>query len=188
MASHDIGMVGLVKRLVDHVAARTTLTALAGEHVDGAARRRVDGGLRRRSSSCASPSRAALQETTRRVAGDAVELEVAADHEALARGRGQASRARRAARPRGQSGESRSSSTSTQPSSTTKKPAGRDEAMEALERGARGLVDVRRVLDDQAVEPSGDELRRRGRAASGRSTLASSMHDALVARDRPAST
>jgi hypothetical protein len=31
--SHDVGMVGLVKRLVDHVAAGTTLTHLAAEHV-----------------------------------------------------------------------------------------------------------------------------------------------------------
>jgi hypothetical protein len=34
LASHDIGMVGLVKRLVDHVAAGTTLSVLAGEHVE----------------------------------------------------------------------------------------------------------------------------------------------------------
>jgi SAM-dependent methyltransferase len=34
LASHDIGMVGLVKRLVDHVAAGTTLTALAADHVE----------------------------------------------------------------------------------------------------------------------------------------------------------
>jgi SAM-dependent methyltransferase len=34
LPSHDVGMVGLVKRLVDHVAAGTTLTALATEHVD----------------------------------------------------------------------------------------------------------------------------------------------------------
>jgi len=33
-ASHDIGMVGLVKRLVDHVAAGTTLKHLATEHVE----------------------------------------------------------------------------------------------------------------------------------------------------------
>jgi hypothetical protein len=33
LPSHDVGMVGLVKRLVDHVAAGTTLTHLAGEHV-----------------------------------------------------------------------------------------------------------------------------------------------------------
>jgi SAM-dependent methyltransferase len=36
IASHDIGMVGLVKRLVDHVAAGSTLAHLATEHVDGA--------------------------------------------------------------------------------------------------------------------------------------------------------
>jgi SAM-dependent methyltransferase len=34
LASHDVGMVGLVKRLVDHVAAGTTLAHLAPEHVD----------------------------------------------------------------------------------------------------------------------------------------------------------
>jgi hypothetical protein len=31
--SHDVGMVGLVKRLVDHVAAGTTLKHLAADHV-----------------------------------------------------------------------------------------------------------------------------------------------------------
>jgi SAM-dependent methyltransferase len=36
IASHDIGMVGLVKRLIDHVAAGSTLAHLAAEHVDGA--------------------------------------------------------------------------------------------------------------------------------------------------------
>jgi hypothetical protein len=36
LASHDAGMVGLVKRLVDHVAAGTTLAHLAAEHVDDA--------------------------------------------------------------------------------------------------------------------------------------------------------
>jgi SAM-dependent methyltransferase len=34
LPSHDVGMVGLVKRLVDHVAAGTTLAHLATEHVD----------------------------------------------------------------------------------------------------------------------------------------------------------
>jgi hypothetical protein len=34
LSSHDVGMVGLVKRLVDHVAAGTTLAHLATEHVD----------------------------------------------------------------------------------------------------------------------------------------------------------
>jgi hypothetical protein len=33
LPSHDIGMVGLVKRLVDHVAAGTTLAHLAADHV-----------------------------------------------------------------------------------------------------------------------------------------------------------
>jgi SAM-dependent methyltransferase len=33
LPSHDVGMVGLVKRLVDHVAAGTTLAHLAKEHV-----------------------------------------------------------------------------------------------------------------------------------------------------------
>lgn len=34
LPSHDVGMVGLVKRLVDHVAAGTTLAALATDHVE----------------------------------------------------------------------------------------------------------------------------------------------------------
>jgi SAM-dependent methyltransferase len=36
LPSHDVGMVGLVKRLVDHVAAGTTLAHLASEHVGDA--------------------------------------------------------------------------------------------------------------------------------------------------------
>jgi hypothetical protein len=36
MPSHDVGMVGLVKRLVDHVAAGITLAHLATEHVEDA--------------------------------------------------------------------------------------------------------------------------------------------------------
>jgi SAM-dependent methyltransferase len=34
LPSHDVGMVGLVKRLVDHVAAGTTLAHLAPEHIE----------------------------------------------------------------------------------------------------------------------------------------------------------
>jgi SAM-dependent methyltransferase len=36
LPSHDVGMVGLVKRLVDHVAAGITLAHLASEHVENA--------------------------------------------------------------------------------------------------------------------------------------------------------